>query len=99
LGEPYSIILRRDEGGRFSQATVREPRFNPYPSHPMDGPTHRRPRKTGGVRPGVGPKGSDAPPAGADTLCQGPSQAPQEESLSQTGLRLPGQGPLRERCM
>ena len=32
LGWPVSIILRRDEGDRFSQVIVREPRFNSYPT-------------------------------------------------------------------
>jgi len=43
----------------------------------------------------VGPPGPDAPPDRADPLRQGPRQTPQEESLPQKGLRIPGQGPLR----
>jgi hypothetical protein len=51
LGEPYSVILRRDEGSRFSQTVVREPGFNPHPSHPLEGTPHGRPWKARDVDP------------------------------------------------
>jgi hypothetical protein len=38
--------LRKGEKDRFSHALIREPRFYSYPSHPLDRPPHRRPRKT-----------------------------------------------------
>ena len=81
-----------DEESRFSQTTLREPRFNSSPSHPLDRPTRRRTRKTGGIPAGMRPQGPDAPPAPPDTLREGPRQTPQEGPLPQRGVRIRGQG-------
>ena len=43
----------------------------------------------------MGPEGVDAPPAGADTLRQGPRQTPQTKPLPQASLRIRGPRPLR----
>ena len=87
LGEPSQSSWngKRD---RFSHVLVREPGFNSYPFHPLDGTAPIRSGEARRVPARVGSEGVDAPPAGADPIREGPGQAPQEEPVPAQGLRL-----------
>ena len=90
-----SPTLYRRDGGRFSQAVVREPGFNSHPSHPPERAPQVRHGKARGISARVGSEGAYAPPTGADPLRQGSGEAPQEEPVAEARMRIRRWGSLR----
>jgi len=81
VGDPTSLLIENGKGGRFSQSVIRELGFNPYPIHPLDGPSQRGTWKTCSVRSDVGSSSLDAQAASPDPVREGLGEAPQKRPL------------------